>query len=56
MKKQTYEGKLTELLSSEQFGRQDNLNDSVVQKMEKKTKNYWPGTIGLRLHMAYMGE
>ena len=35
MKKHTFEGKLTQLLESEQFERHDNLNDSVVQKMKK---------------------
>ena len=44
IKKHTIEGKLTQLLESEQFERHDNMNDSFVQKNEGKnrTKNYWP--------------
>ena len=36
MKKHIFEGKLTQLLESEQFERPDNMNDSIVQKNDKK--------------------
>ena len=37
IKKLTYEAKLTQLLELEQFDRHENMNVSVVEKIEKKT-------------------
>ena len=37
LKKHTYEAKLTLMQGSEQFERHDNMNDSVVEKIEKKS-------------------